>query len=99
MALDALLDDEVVFHSPVVHAPQAGKRLTMMYLAAAFQVFINGSFRYVREVVQGNEAVLEFELEIDGGTIAKRWMPRSMGRANRINHRTSHLTVVVTDEA
>ena len=31
-------------------------------------------------------------------TIAKRWMPRSMGRANRINHRTSHLTVVVTDE-
>ena len=26
------------------------------------------------------------------------WMPRSMGRANRINHRTSHLTVVVTDE-
>ena len=35
---------------------------------------------------------------VDGGTIAKRWMPRSMGRANRINHRTSHLTVVVTDE-
>ena len=29
----------------------------------------------------------------------KRWMPRSMGRANRIKHRTSHLTVVVTDEA
>ena len=36
---------------------------------------------------------------VDGGTIAKRWMPRSMGRANRINHRTSHLTVVVSDEA
>ena len=37
-------------------------------------------------------------IAVDGGTIAKRWMPRSMGRANRINHRTSHLTVVVTDE-
>jgi large subunit ribosomal protein L22 len=37
-------------------------------------------------------------LTVDGGTIQKRWMPRSMGRANRINHRTSHLTVVVTDE-
>ena len=36
---------------------------------------------------------------VDGGTINKRFMPRSMGRANRINHRTSHLTVVVTDEA
>jgi large subunit ribosomal protein L22 len=36
-------------------------------------------------------------IAIDGGTINKRWMPRSMGRANRINHRTSHLTVVVSD--
>jgi large subunit ribosomal protein L22 len=37
-------------------------------------------------------------IAVDGGPIAKRWMPRSMGRANRINHRTSHLTVVVGDE-
>jgi large subunit ribosomal protein L22 len=36
-------------------------------------------------------------ISVDGGTIQKRWMPRSMGRANRINHRTSHLTVVVSD--
>ena len=36
---------------------------------------------------------------VDAGPITKRWMPRSMGRANRINHRTSHLTVVVSDEA
>ena len=36
-------------------------------------------------------------ITIDGGPVAKRWMPRSMGRANRINHRSSHLTVVVTD--
>jgi large subunit ribosomal protein L22 len=36
---------------------------------------------------------------VDQGTTAKRWMPRSMGRANRINHKTSHLTVVVSDEA
>lgn len=35
---------------------------------------------------------------VDGGRIIKRWMPRAMGRANRINHRTSHLTVVVSDE-
>ena len=36
-------------------------------------------------------------ITVDGGPIVKRWMPRSMGRANRINHRTSHLTVVVSD--
>ena len=32
---------------------------------------------------------------IDGGPIGKRWMARSMGRANRLNGRTSHVTVVV----
>jgi large subunit ribosomal protein L22 len=37
-------------------------------------------------------------ITVDGGAIAKRWMPRSMGRANRINHKSSHLTVVVTDD-
>jgi len=38
-------------------------------------------------------------ITIDGGPMIKRWMPRSMGRANRINHRTSHLAVVLSDEA
>jgi large subunit ribosomal protein L22 len=37
-------------------------------------------------------------ITVDGGPIQKRWMPRSMGRANRIQHRTSHLTVVVSDD-
>ena len=36
-------------------------------------------------------------ITVDGGPIIKRWMPRAMGRANRIQHRTSHLTVVVSD--
>lgn len=36
-------------------------------------------------------------ISVDGGPVAKRWMPRSMGRANRILHRSSHLTVVVDD--
>ena len=65
-ALGRLLADDVVFHSPVVHTPQRGKAITAHYLAAALQVFGNPSFRYVREVATGNDAVLEFELEIDG---------------------------------
>ena len=64
--LGALLADDVVFHSPVVHTPQLGKKLTTQYLAAAFQVFFNASFRYVREVVGTHDAVLEFQVEIDG---------------------------------
>ena len=35
------------------------------------------------------------KISIDGGPTQKRWMPRSMGRANRINSRTSHVTIVV----
>jgi large subunit ribosomal protein L22 len=32
---------------------------------------------------------------IDCGPVQKRWLARSMGRANRIIKRTSHVTVVV----
>lgn len=61
-----LLADEVVFHSPVVHAPQVGKAVTHLYLSAAFQVFFNPTFKYVREIIVANDAVLEFQVEIDG---------------------------------
>ena len=64
--LERLLDDDAVFLSPVVHAPQRGKKLTAMYLGAAFQVFFNPTFRYVREIVGPSDAMLEFETEIDG---------------------------------
>ncbi|MDP3834753.1 MAG: nuclear transport factor 2 family protein [Hydrogenophaga sp.] len=64
-----LLADDVVFHSPVVHTPQTGKAVTTQYLAAAFHVFFNASFRYVREVVGPRDAVLEFQVEIDGITV------------------------------
>jgi hypothetical protein len=67
--LDALLDEEAVFHSPVVHRPQVGKSITKRYLAAAFQVFFNESFHYVRELRAERDAVLEFELELDGISI------------------------------
>ncbi len=64
--LDALLDADAVVHSPVMHTPQQGGKLTAMYLAAAFQVLFNDTFRYVREIVGNKDAMLEFETEIDG---------------------------------
>lgn len=77
--LDALLADDAVFVSPVVHTPQRGKALTRAYLAAAFRVFFNPSFRYVREIVGPSDAMLEFETEIDGiqvnGVDIIRWAP------------------------
>ena len=59
-ALDTLLAEDVTFFSPVVHTPQQGKALTKAYLGAALQVFANPHFRYVREILGPNDAMLEF---------------------------------------
>lgn len=67
--LTSLLADDVVFYSPVVHTPQVGKPITLQYLSAAFHVFLNESFRYVRELTGPQDAVLEFQVEIDGISI------------------------------
>lgn len=64
--LDLILADDVVFYSPVVHTAQNGKFIAAQYLSAAFYVFFNETFRYVREIKTERDAVLEFEVEIDG---------------------------------
>lgn len=72
--LDALLADDVEFISPIVFTPQKGKDLAKLYLGAAGNT-IGGDeekggggrkFRYTKEVLSGNHAVLEFETEMEG---------------------------------
>ena len=63
--LEEILDDNVIFYSPVVFAPQKGKEITKIYLSAAAEVFEGNSFSYVRELIKDNEAALEFKLELD----------------------------------
>jgi hypothetical protein len=65
-ALAAIVREDAVFHSPVVHTPQRGRALVVGYLAAAGQTLGNASFCYVRELVDGDNALLEFETELDG---------------------------------
>ena len=67
--LDNILAENVVFHSPVVHTPQEGKQITKLYLTAALYVFNNDTFKYLREVISGNNAFLEFSTVIEGITI------------------------------
>ncbi|MGY6637873.1 MAG: nuclear transport factor 2 family protein [Erythrobacter sp.] len=64
-----MLAEDAVFHSPVVHTPQVGKAIVMAYLVAASHVLGNDNFRYVRELVDGDEMMLEFVTELDGITI------------------------------
>ena len=75
--LDDLLDDNVIFYSPVVFTPQKGKEITKLYLSAASGVFSTKQpeekssqetkkFKYTKEIVNGNQACLEFETEMNG---------------------------------
>ena len=64
--LSQLLTDDVVFHSPVVHTPQKGKKITMAYLLAASSVLGGEGFTYVRQIIDKENFVLEFTKEIDG---------------------------------
>lgn len=80
--LDELIDDDCIFYSPVVFTAQKGKALTQMYLNAAGGTFSGdkkkpkegatlskmpeSKFRYSKEIMSGNQAMLEFESEVDG---------------------------------
>ena len=79
--LDAVLHENCVFISPIVFTPQHGREITKLYLTAASGTLGGGDgtvtdalaepagpggFRYVKEVLQGHHAVLEFETTVDG---------------------------------
>lgn len=65
-AIAAVVHDDCIFESPVVHTPQIGKDITTKYLAAAGHTLGNDSFRYVGEWHRENSSILEFTAEIDG---------------------------------
>ena len=76
--LDQLLDDDVVFYSPIVFTPQRGKEITGLYLRAAAQTFAGNDasntrepetgqrFHYTKSVLAEDTAVLEFETTMKG---------------------------------
>ncbi len=66
----------MVFFSPIVFTPQEGKAITKLYLQAAGQTLPGeqpsgsgnggGGFRYTKQVMAGDTAVLEFETSVEG---------------------------------
>jgi hypothetical protein len=78
--LDGLLHDDVVFYSPIVYTPQQGREITKLYLTAAGQTLPGegggggagdrdeepGRFRYTKQILAGDTAVLEFETTVEG---------------------------------
>jgi large subunit ribosomal protein L22 len=45
------------------------------------------------------DELIVVEAFADEGPTLKRWRPRARGRATRIRKRTSHITIVVTEES
>jgi len=112
--LSKLLADDVVFHSPVVHSPQKGKKITMAYLLAASQVLGGDGFEYVREILGEKNFVLEFNKEIDGILINGvdivtfnksdqitdfKVMVRPLKAINMIHHKMGEMLMKMKDKA
>ncbi len=79
--LDTILDEDCTFLSPIVFTPQHGREITKLYLTAAGGTLggtdgdvteaisspaSEGGFRYVKEILQGHHAMLEFETTVEG---------------------------------
>ena len=89
---DGLPAEDSIFLAPIVYTPQHGKDLTKSYLTAAFHVFFNSSFCYVREILGSSDAMLEFETEIDqveqaGKIVEFKVMIRPLKAINVIHER------------
>lgn len=69
--------------------PQKGARIAGKTLKSAIANAKNLGLNEKRLIVS--------DIRADGGPVMKRFMSRSMGRADKILKRTSHLTVIVSE--
>ncbi|WP_100405999.1 50S ribosomal protein L22 [Bacillus solitudinis] len=73
------------------HTPKSASPVVEKLLNSAIA---NAEHNYEMEP---NNLVIS-EVFVDEGVTLKRFRPRAMGRASRINKRTSHITLVVTEK-
>ena len=60
------------------------------------QLLFSAVSNAVQKDLGGAESLTVSRAFVDGGPVLKRFQPRSMGRANPIKKRTSHITIVVS---
>jgi large subunit ribosomal protein L22 len=73
------------------HTPRAASPVVEKLLNSAIA---NAEHNYSMDV---NNLVIS-EIFVNQGPTMKRFRPRAMGRASRINKRTSHITLVVSEK-
>ena len=60
--LSLILHDDVKFHSPFVWKPKEGRTMTTAILMTVTEIFVD--FRYVRQIIDGENWALEFEAKV-----------------------------------
>ncbi|MFA8438915.1 50S ribosomal protein L22 [Pueribacillus sp. YX66] len=73
------------------HTPKAASPIVEKVLNSAIA---NAEHNYEMEA----DDLVVSEAYVDEGVTLKRFRPRAQGRASRINKRTSHITVVVSEK-
>ncbi|OUM87985.1 MAG: 50S ribosomal protein L22 [Bacillus thermozeamaize] len=76
----------ILRHTPKAASPVVEKVLNSAVANAAHNYNMNPNNLYISKIY------------VDEGPTLKRYRPRAMGRASRINKRTSHITVVVSEK-
>lgn len=64
--LSDFIDENATLYSPIVFLPIKGSFMVGMYLMAAAEIIGNSDFKYVREVCDSENAMLEFVTKING---------------------------------
>ncbi|UOE94256.1 MULTISPECIES: 50S ribosomal protein L22 [Bacillaceae] len=76
----------ILRHTPKAASPVVEKLLNSAIANAEHNYEMEPNNLYISEVF------------VDEGVTLKRFRPRAMGRASRINKRTSHITLVVSEK-
>lgn len=76
----------ILRHTPKAASPVVEKLLNSAIANAEHNYEMEPNNLYISQVF------------VDEGATLKRFRPRAMGRASRINKRTSHITVVVSEK-
>lgn len=86
------------------------KRLPVNVAIAQLKVLPKAAARPVRKVIESAVAnaihnnkldqskLFIYSITADGGPVLKRWRPRAFGRAATIRKRSTHISVIISDE-
>ena len=89
--LAAILAADVAGYSRLIGADEEGTLERLRSIRNA----VDGHPRHRRS--EQLDRLVITRISVDQATTVRRFMPRAMGRATRINRKTSHATVVLSD--